>query len=187
MSLPALRRLLRPSLLSYSVLSRSIIPTVATRTALLTTSAVPSSTPPPPPPVSAPSTEPTTLTSSDLNLLPLLRAQPQHYATIHIQGFPFLVTAGDQVTLPFRLKDVTVGDQLRITHVSVLGSRDYTLKGAPWIDEKLFEVRATVIEETSEPMRIKKKKKQRTRRTKTVKSKHFYTVLRVSQIDVLEQ
>lgn len=70
--------------------------------------------------------------------------------------------------------------------MSVLGSRDYTLKGNPWVDEKLFQVRATVIEETSEPMRIKKKKKQRTRRTRTVKSKHVYTVLRISQLEVVD-
>lgn len=84
--------------------------------------------------------------------------------------------------LPFRLKDVNVGDILRLTHASVLGSRDYTLKGCPFIDSNLFECRATVVEETSEPMRIKEKKKQRNRRIKTVKSKHRYTVLRIKEL-----
>jgi len=41
-----------------------------------------------------------------------------------------------------------------------------------------------VVEVTSEPMRIKIKKKQRTRRTKTVKSKHKYTVLRIGELVV---
>ena len=75
-----------------------------------------------------------------------------------------------------------VGDILRLTHASLLGSRDFTLKGSPWIEENLFELRARVVEVTSEPMRFKVKKKQRNRRTKTVKSKHRYTVLRIGEL-----
>lgn len=117
-----------------------------------------------------------------LSLLAALKAQPSQYITIHIHKFPFLVTVGDLVRLPFRLKEVSVGDKLRITHASVLGSRDYTLKGNPYIDESLFECRATVVEETSEPLRKKEKTKRRQRRIKTVKSKHPYTVLRISEL-----
>ena len=129
--------------------------------------------------------QPATPPSPSLStLLPLLRAQQNHYITIHIHGFPFLVTAGDTVTLPFRLKGVAVGQTLRLTHASVLGSRDYTLKGAPFIDEALYSCRATVVEETSEPMRIKTKTKRRNRKIKTVKSKHPYTVLRIKELVV---
>lgn len=39
-----------------------------------------------------------------------------------------------------------------------------------------------MVEVTSEPMRVKIKKKQRTRRAKTVKSKHKYTVLRIGEL-----
>lgn len=92
------------------------------------------------------------------------------------------MTVGDLVRLPFRLKEVNVGDKLRITHASVIGSRDYTLKGNPYIDESLFECRATVVEETSEPLRKKEKTKRRQRRIKVVKSKHRYTVLRISEL-----
>lgn len=77
---------------------------------------------------------------------------------------------------------MNVGDTLRITHASVLGSRDYTLKGNPYIDERLFECRAVVVEETSEPLRKKEKTKRRQRRIKTVKSKHRYTVLRIREL-----
>ncbi|KAH0608993.1 uncharacterized protein H6S33_001221 [Morchella sextelata] len=119
-----------------------------------------------------------------LALLTALKAQPSQYITIHIHKFPFLVTVGDLVRLPFRLKDAAVGDSLRITHASVLGSRDYTLKGSPYIDPALFECRARVVEETSEPMRVKEKTKRRNRRIKKVKSKHRYTVLRISELVV---
>lgn len=79
---------------------------------------------------------------------------------------------------------VLPGDVLRLNRASILGSRDFTLKGAPYVDERLFECRAVVLGVESEPMRIKIKKKQRNRRKKTVRSKHKYTVLRVSELKI---
>ena len=119
-----------------------------------------------------------------LRLLPLLRAQPRHYITVHIHKFPFLVTLGDTITLPFRLKGVAPGQTLRLTHASILGSRDYTLKGAPYIDENLYSCKAIVVEETSEPLRIKEKTKRRQRHIRKIKSKHPYTVLRIKELVV---
>jgi large subunit ribosomal protein L21 len=78
------------------------------------------------------------------------------------------VTAGDQVRLPFKMPGVVPGDVLRLNRASALGSRDYTLKGAPFVDERLFECRAVILGTEAEPMRIKIKKKQRNRRKKTV-------------------
>ncbi|KAK1764567.1 hypothetical protein QBC33DRAFT_497030 [Phialemonium atrogriseum] len=135
-------------------------------------------------------------------LLPLLAAQPGHYATVHIHGRPYLVTEGDQVRLPFRMPGVVPGDVLRLNRATVLGSRDYTLRGntgggpgraggggapAPssaFVDERLFECRAVVLGTEAEPMRVKIKKKQRTRRKKHVYSKHKYTMLRVSELRI---
>jgi large subunit ribosomal protein L21 len=115
-------------------------------------------------------------------LLPLLRAQPSHYITAHIWGRPYLVTAGDQIRLPFHMPGVLPGDVLRLDRASTLGSRDYTLKGAPFVDERLFECRATVLGTETEPLRTKLKTKRRQRKTKTVRSKHRYTILRVSEL-----
>ncbi|OAQ81713.1 aconitate hydratase [Purpureocillium lilacinum] len=118
-------------------------------------------------------------------LLPLLAAQPGgHYITVHIHGFPYLVQEGDQVRLPFRMPGVLPGDVLRLNRASVLGSRDYTLKGAPHVDESLFECRATVLGVESEPLRIKVKTKRRQRRKKQAKSKHRYTILRISELTI---
>ena len=58
------------------------------------------------------------------------------------------------------------------------------LKQPPYIDERLYECRAIVLGADSEPMRIKKKKKRRNRRIKTVKSKHRYTLLRISELRI---
>ncbi|KAI0450426.1 hypothetical protein F5B21DRAFT_490812 [Xylaria acuta] len=119
-------------------------------------------------------------------LFPLLRAQPRHYITAHIHGRPYLVTEGDQIRLPFKMPGVLPGDVLRLDRASILGSRDYTLKGAPWIDSALFECRATVLGTESEPLRIKIKTKRRNRRSQRVTSKHKYTVLRISELKLLE-
>lgn len=130
-------------------------------------------------------------------MLPLLRAQPGgHYITLHIHGRPYLVTLGDTVRLPFLMPGVQPGDVLRLNRASVLGSRDLTLLPdeagernlrngeVAYVDERLYECRAVVVGVDSEPMRTKEKTKRRNRKVKTVRSKHRYTVLRVSELRI---
>ena len=117
-------------------------------------------------------------------LLPLLRAQPNHYVTAHIHAKPYLLTEGDSLRLPFHMPGVIPGNVLRLNRASVIGSRDYTLKGAPYLDERLFQCRARVVGVESEPMRIKEKTKRRQRRVKTVKSKHRFTILKISELKI---
>ncbi|KAK6540935.1 hypothetical protein TWF694_008318 [Orbilia ellipsospora] len=153
-------------------------------------------------PTSTPTSSPSTSLSQSLpdltnikTLHTALRHQPPYYTTIHIHSYPYLVTLGDKVTLPALLygppsptnplnKPLQPGDVIRLTHASTLGSRDFTMKGAPFIDERLFTCKAVVLEVTSEPMRKKEKTKRRQRRVKTVTSKHRYTVLSICQLDV---
>ncbi|KAI1364562.1 hypothetical protein F5Y08DRAFT_204473 [Xylaria arbuscula] len=142
---------------------------------------------PPNPQKQAPTAPPEVETAASLaQLFPLLRAQPRHYITAHIHGRPYLVTQGDQIRLPFKMPGVLPGDVLRLDRASVLGSRDYTLKGTPYIDAKLFECRATVLGTESEPLRIKIKTKRRNRRSQRVTSKHKYTMLRISELKLIE-
>lgn len=130
-------------------------------------------------------------------MLPLLRAQPGgHYITLHIHGRPYLVTPGDEVRLPFLMPGVRPGDVLRLNRASVLGSRDLTLLPSEagernprsgevaYVDERLYECRAVVVGVDSEPMRTKEKTKRRNRKVKTVRSKHRYTVLRISELKI---
>jgi len=127
---------------------------------------------------------PQPLSDSVKQLLPLLRAQASHYITAHIHARPYLVTQGDIVRLPFKMPHVGPGDVLRLNRASVIGSRDYTLKGTPYLDERIFECRATVLGTEGEPVRVKEKTKQRNRRVKTVRSKHKFTVLRISELRI---
>lgn len=86
--------------------------------------------------------------------------------------------------LPFHMPGVVPGDILRLNRASSLGSRDYTLKGTPYVDERVFECRARVMGTEAEPMRTKEKKKRRNRRINTVKSKHKFTILKIAEIKV---
>ncbi|KAI6365177.1 hypothetical protein MCOR25_005471 [Pyricularia grisea] len=139
--------------------------------------------------ISAPSLPPNPQTesapSSVPDLLPLLAAQPKHYITVHIHGKPYLVTPGDSVRLPFKMPGVLPGDTLRLDRATTIGSRDFTLQGKPYVSTDLFRCRATVIGTDSEPIRLKVVKKRRTRRAKTIKSKHFYTTIRISELKIL--
>lgn len=79
---------------------------------------------------------------------------------------------------------VVPGDVLRLNRASSLGSRDYTLKGTPYLDERIFQCRATVMGTEAEPMRIKEKTKRRNRKVKTVRSKHKFTILKIAELRV---
>ena len=122
--------------------------------------------------------------TSTPDLLPHLAAQPPYYITAHIHNKPYLLTEGDTLRLPSLLPDVLPGQILRLTRASVLGSRDYTLKGAPWIDERSFICRARVLGTESEPMRTVEKTKRRQRRVQKVHSKHKFTILKIVEVKV---
>ncbi|TVY48737.1 Homocitrate dehydratase, mitochondrial [Lachnellula occidentalis] len=132
----------------------------------------------------APFAQPIALDASVKEMLPLLAAQPSHYISAHIHAKPYLVTAGDTVRLPFHMPGVVPGDILRLNRASSLGSRDYTLKGTPYVDERVFECRARVMGTEAEPMRTKEKKKRRNRRINTVKSKHKFTILKIAELKI---
>ncbi|KKY37036.1 putative aconitate hydratase [Diaporthe ampelina] len=170
----------------------------ATAAATATSQAPHPNTPQPRAPPTQPPPQPTgPIPQSVKDMLPLLRAQPGgHYITLHVHGRPYLVTPGDEVRLPFLMPGVRPGDVLRLNRASVLGSRDLTLlpsEAGPrdprtgevaYVDERLYECRAVVVGVDSEPMRTKEKTKRRNRKVKTVRSKHRYTVLRISELRI---
>jgi hypothetical protein len=63
------------------------------------------------------------------------------------------------------------------------GTRDGPKK-VFYLDERLFECRATVLGVEAEPMRIMEKTKRRQRYVRTVKSKHRFTILKISEVKV---
>lgn len=135
-------------------------------------------------PVAPTFTSPVEVTKSLMESLPHLVGQSPHYVVAELHARPYLITEGDHIRLPFLMPKVKTGDILRFNRASALGSRDFTLKGSPHVDERLFECRVRVIGVESEPLRIKEKTKRRQRHTKQARSKHRYTILRVMNVRV---
>lgn len=94
------------------------------------------------------------------------------------------MTAGDELKLPFRMPNVQPGDVLRFNRATALGSREFTLKGSPLVDERLFECRVRVLGCDGGPMMIKEKTKRRQRHVKQARSKHRHTLLRIMDVRV---
>ncbi|CAN6674100.1 large ribosomal subunit protein bL21m [Trichomonascus vanleenenianus] len=117
------------------------------------------------------------------DLTPLKEA-PRLYATVHIHDRKFLVQEGDLVTLPVRMSDVQIGDVLNFDQVSSIGSRDYTLTGAPRIDPSAFTIKGTVVEKTREKREVEGKTKPRRRHVRHIVKKNCLTAIRINQLEV---
>ncbi|KAJ2754795.1 hypothetical protein H4S06_003520, partial [Coemansia sp. BCRC 34490] len=119
--------------------------------------------------------------SNTSELVSRLRDQQKYYATVVIKGRPFTVTANDIIIMD-RIKDLELGDLLSLSQVTELGSRDYTIKGQPFVDPSLFNIKATVIEHPDGKLFTVTKKKRRTAHQKVTYHRNHYTMLRVSAI-----
>ena len=69
----------------------------------------------------------------------------------------------------------------------MLGSRDYTYRGEPWVDETRFLCRAVVVGVEGEPLRRVEKTVRRQRRVRVKKSKMHFTVLRITDLEILPE
>lgn len=125
----------------------------------------------------------TSTSLSSIDITPLKLATDL-YAVFRIHNRPYLVTEGDKVILPFKMKQAEVGDILRLTDVITLGSRNFTLKDNP-IDPSLYNLKATVIEKTKRKFEIREVTKRRNRRVRHAKRKGDLTILRISKLEVV--
>ncbi|KAI7886834.1 hypothetical protein K492DRAFT_203089 [Lichtheimia hyalospora FSU 10163] len=121
--------------------------------------------------------------TSSQGLLTKLRDQLRYYAIAEIAGRPLLITKNDKVVV-HRLKDVNVGDVIKLDRVRELGSKDYTIKGSPFVDEKYYDINATVIEHTKSKLIRIVKKKRRKNYKRTIEHKQTHTVLRINNLDI---
>ena len=98
-------------------------------------------------------------------------------------GKKYILTPRDLLTVP-HLRDVKVGDVLRLDEIHELGSREYTLRGNPVISPSRVQVEATVVEHTKGTMEYIFKKKRRKGYQKTIQHKQPYTRLRIGDIEI---
>ncbi|CUM66544.1 uncharacterized protein PRCAT00004213001 [Priceomyces carsonii] len=104
------------------------------------------------------------------------------YAVFKLHNIPFLVSKGDKVVLPYKLKNVEVGDLLVLKQITTLGSPEITYNDENGISDELYEINANVVEITREPYYEVYRKKQRCRRKKTFPVQNFQTILRISEL-----
>jgi large subunit ribosomal protein L21 len=121
--------------------------------------------------------------SSTADALALIRSQPSHYVVAAVAGRKYLLAPHDLLTVP-RLRDVAVGDVLRLSDVHELGSREYTLRGEPVLPAGVVAVRATVVEHTKGALERITKFKRRKGYKKVILHKQPYTRLRISDFDL---
>ncbi|CUS20729.1 LAQU0S01e13344g1_1 [Lachancea quebecensis] len=124
----------------------------------------------------------TAVSSQKFDVTPL-KLSNELYAVIRIHNRPYLVTKGDKVTLPFKLKQAEVGDILNMNDVTTIGSRNYKVADSP-LDPSLYTIKATVLEKTKRPMRVREVTKRRNRKVRHAVSKPDLTVLRISELSL---
>lgn len=104
------------------------------------------------------------------------------YAVCKIHNIPYMVTKGDKLILPYKIKDHKVGDVLKLNNVTTIGSRNFTYNDDTGIPESAYELTATLAEITKEPKYQVYKKKQRCRRLKTMDVEPFQTHLVINEL-----
>lgn len=104
------------------------------------------------------------------------------YAICKIHNMPYLVTKGDRIVLPYRIRNHNVGDVLNLDTVTTLGLRNFTFNNDKGIPQAAFSLTATLAEITREPKYNVYKKRPRNRRLKTVEVEPFQTHLVISEL-----
>lgn len=126
-----------------------------------------------------------TLDATTLSCVQKLRDQLRYYAVTEIAGRPYLITQNDKVIVN-RLRDVKVGDVLKLDRVREIGSKDHTLVGEPYVQDTIYDIQATVLEHTKSKLIQIVKKKRRKNYKRTIEHKQTHTVLRISKVDVVQ-
>jgi large subunit ribosomal protein L21 len=124
--------------------------------------------------------------STTTEALALIRSQPSHYVVAAVAGRKYLLAPRDLLTVP-HLRDVRLGDVLRLADVHELGSREYTLRGQPLLPSDVVAVRATVVEHTKGSLETITKFKRRKGYKKVVRHKQPYTRLRIDDFELAPQ
>ncbi|ODV61640.1 mitochondrial 54S ribosomal protein bL21m MRPL49 ASCRUDRAFT_75627 [Ascoidea rubescens DSM 1968] len=118
------------------------------------------------------------------------------YATVNIQNFPYLITKGDLINLPYNLRQVEVGTTIKLNNISNLGSRDlfYRLPTSKeknvtdlYLDNKiseLIEIKAVCIEKAKNKAKHVKLERQRCRKNRAFITKLPKTILRIKELKI---
>lgn len=76
-----------------------------------------------------------------------------------------------------------IGDKIRLEKVLMVGSKDFTLTGAPLLSKDLVKVEATVIEKTLSHIRVHFEKRKKFQRFKLLQSPQTVIVINSIEVD----
>jgi large subunit ribosomal protein L21 len=88
----------------------------------------------------------------------------------------------DDLVLSNYLEGYDINDQVVFDGVMMIGTKDFTMIGRPWVTSA--KVYATVEEQTETDKTIVFKKRRRTTYQKTMQFAHKITVLRINDIEL---
>lgn len=124
----------------------------------------------------------------DLKDLQPLKEAPELYARIHIHNWDMLVTPGDIIRLPVNMRDLKVGNILKFSECSEIGSRNHTLSGGEEgkgrIDPYVFSIKGVVLEKSRVKRAVTERTRRRRRHVRHVVSNNCLTVIRISEISL---
>lgn len=104
---------------------------------------------------------------------------PRSFAVFKLSGTQYKVTIDDVVTT-HKIKGAKVGEQLELSEVLLIGTKDETIIGRPLIPNA--KVTATVEEQTRDKKLLVFKKKKRKGYKKKQGHRSYITVLRINDI-----
>lgn len=118
--------------------------------------------------------------------LQLLKSQPPYYAVIQVVARHYLVTTNDLVIAPY-IRNLKIGDELEFDRLTEFGSKDFVVRGDPIIESSNFKVKGVVTEHRLGPIKVRYQKRKRRNHAKVHISRHHYTVLRITKVDVAKE
>lgn len=103
------------------------------------------------------------------------------FAIVNISGFQYKVMKDDLILANY-LEGYDINQQVIFDGVLLVGTKEYTLVGRPFV--KSAKVYATVEEQTETDKLVVFKKRRRKTYQKTMHYRHLVTVLRVDKVEV---
>ena len=109
------------------------------------------------------------------------------YAKVVVNAKAFTVTKYDTITM-HRLTDTRVGDLIQLDQVYEVGSKEYVVKGKPFISPQWLDIKARVIENGRGARQVAEGRiTQRKGRRKKVSIKPHITMLRIEELAVISK
>jgi len=105
------------------------------------------------------------------------------FAVVQIGGKQFKITSEDIIIVQGYFPP-TIGDEIRLEKILLVGSKDFTIVGKPLLNKDLLRVEASVIEKTLSQVITHFRMKRRQQYRRTYFMRQPFTMLRINNIKI---